>query len=258
MSGSLAVALWAEVLKLRRSRVAWLTAAAMALAPLLGALLVFALRHPATTGLLGAKASALGSADWSGFFGFLVLFDAAGGLLVFGVLTAWVFGREFSDRTAIDLLALPTPRLAIVAAKFAVIAAWSIVLTALVLAIGLPLGAALGLPGWSAGELAGCARQLAVASVLSIVLVTPLALVASVWRGYLPAIGLMLLVMVLAQVLGQVGAGAWFPWSVPALATGVAGTAVGTAGPQSYLLVALTAIAGAALTARWWTRADQQ
>lgn len=258
ISEALRVALWAESLKLRRSRLSWLTAAAMALAPLLGVLLVFALRHPGMTGLLGEKAGALGSANWTGFFGFLVLFDAAGGLLVFGVLTAWVFGREFSDRTAVDLLALPTPRLAIVAAKFAVIAGWSIMLTALVLALGLPLGAALALPGWSTAAVLECVGQLAITSLLSIVLVTPLAFAASVWRGYLPAVGLMLLVMVLAQVLGQIGAGSWFPWSVPALATGVAGRTAGEIGAQSYLLVALTAIAGAALTGYWWVRADQQ
>jgi ABC-2 type transport system permease protein len=258
MSGSLSAALWAEVLKLRRSRVPWLTAAAMTLAPLLGALQVFALRHPAETGMLGSQAAALGSADWSGFLGFLVTFDAAGGLLVFGLLTAWVFGREFSDRTAIDLLALPTPRFAIVTAKFGVIAGWSLVLTALVLVLGLPLGAALGLPGWSSDALLECARQLVVASLLTVVLVTPFALVASVWRGYLPAVGLILLVMVLAQVLGQLAVGAWFPWSVPALAAGVAGTVAGAIGPQSYPLVALTAIAGASLNARWWARADHQ
>ncbi len=237
MTGPLRVALWAEVLKLRRSRVPWLTAGAMALAPFLGGLLVFALRHPDQTGVLGAKAGALGSADWTGFFGFLAIFDAAGGLLVFGILTAWVFGREFSDRTATDLLALPTGRLAIVAAKFAVIGGWSLVLTVLVLALGLPLGVALGLPGWSVSALVECARQLTVASLLSIVLVTPLALVASVWRGYLPAVGLMLLVMVLAQVLGQIGAGPWFPWSVPALATGVAGAAMGIAKILFWLFV---------------------
>ena len=35
---------------------------------------------------------------------------AAGGLFLFGFLFIWVFGREYSDRTAKDLLALPTAR----------------------------------------------------------------------------------------------------------------------------------------------------
>ncbi|MEV0143917.1 MULTISPECIES: ABC transporter permease [unclassified Nonomuraea] len=38
------------------------------------------------------------------------------------MIAIWLFGREFSDHTAKDLLALPTSRTAIVAAKFVVAA----------------------------------------------------------------------------------------------------------------------------------------
>ena len=46
------------------------------------------------------------------------------GVLEFGIafIVAWVFGREFSDRTAIDLLVLPTSRSVIVGAQFVLIA----------------------------------------------------------------------------------------------------------------------------------------
>jgi ABC-2 type transport system permease protein len=250
-------ALGAEMLKLRRSRVAPVTILAIALAPLMGGLLVFALRNPGQAGLIGAKATAFGTADWPGYLRFLVIGEAAGGLLVFGIVAAWVFGREFSDRTAADLLALPTSRLAIVAAKLVTVAAWSVVLTAVVLGIGLVVGSLLGLPAWSGDALLECIRQLVVAGLLSVMLVTPIALVASVWRGYLPAVGLMLLVLILANTLGQIGAGQWFPWAVPALAAGVAGTSGGSVGPASYVLVLATSAAGAVLTAAWWVRADQ-
>ena len=136
MNAGLSVALWAEALKLRRSRLPLLSVLAMALAPLLGALLVVGLRDPSGTGMLGAKAGALQVNDWPGFLGFTVIFDAGGGLLVFGTITAWVFGREFSDHTAVDLLAVPTPRLATVAAKFLVIAAWSLAVTGVVPLVG--------------------------------------------------------------------------------------------------------------------------
>ena len=258
MNSGLGVALWAEALKLRRSRLPLLSALAMALAPVLGALLVVGVRDPSGTGMLGAKAGALGMSDWPGFLAFTVIFDAGGGILVFGTITAWVFGREFSDRTAVDLLAIPTPRLATVAAKFLVIAAWSIAVTAVVPLVALPVGFALGLDGWEPGLLPQTLGQLFVASSLTVILVTPFALAASAWRGYLPAVGVMLVAMVLAQVLAQVGAGPWFPWSVPALATGIAAAAVGAIGPQSVVLVLVTSIGGAALTGAWWVLADQQ
>ena len=80
---------------------------------------------PASLGLAGAKAQLAGvTADWPGYLALLGQTVAVGGFLIFGMTVIWIFGREFSDRTAKDLLALPTSRIAIVAAKFAVAAAW--------------------------------------------------------------------------------------------------------------------------------------
>lgn len=261
MTAAFPAAVWAETRKLRRSPVPWLTAAGLSLAPLMSGLFVLAARDPqGTTGLLGGKTQALEiTADWAGYFALLLQIDAIGGTVAFGVLTAWVFGREFSDRTAVDLLALPTPRAAIVTAKFAVVAVGSAVLTALVLALGLAVGGVLGLPGWSAELLLVTVGDLAVLAGLSIALVTPVALAACIGRGYLPAIGLTMVVIPLATVLASVGVGGWFPWSVPALAGGIAGPAAAAGvGVASYLLVGITAIAGAVLTVTWWQLADHQ
>jgi ABC-2 type transport system permease protein len=255
----LSAALWAEALKLRRSRVPWVTAAVLALTPLLAGLFVLAVRDPQRSGLVGGKTQLLGvTADWAGYFTLLAQIDAVAGLLALGVVTAWVFGREFSDRMAVDLLALPTPRATIVAAKFLLIVAWSAVVTALVPPAALVVGGALGLPGWSAGLLGETAGQLAVLSGLNTLLVTPVALAASIGRGYLPAIGLVLIVIALAQAMAAIGAGAWFPWSVPALASGMAGAAGDSISAASYLLVGLTMLAGAVLTVSWWRLADQR
>lgn len=252
-------ALLTEALKLRRSRVPWLTAAALVLPALMAGLFVLAARSTRdTSGLVGGKVRALGvTSDWTGYFTSMMQIAAVGGLVVFGILTAWVFGREFSDRTVAGLLALPTARSAIVVAKFIVIAAWSAVLTALVLVAGVLVGSVLGLPNWSPDLLRQTAANLAIISGLNALLVTPVAFAASVGRGYLPAIGLILLVIVAANALATVGVGVWFPWSVPALAGGVAGpAAAASVGPVSYLLVGLTSLAGVALTLTWWRGAS--
>jgi ABC-2 type transport system permease protein len=67
--------------------------------------------------------------------------------VLFTFLTAWVFGREFADHTAKQLLALPTPRAAIVSAKCVVVALWAAGLTILMFGLELVVGAAVGLPG---------------------------------------------------------------------------------------------------------------
>lgn len=255
--GQLWVACWAEGVKLRRSLLPALTAGGICLAPVMSGALVHALRMSGeTSAMLQAKAALFGAApDVAGYLGLLLTVYAAGGLVVCGIVTAWVFGREFADRTVGDLLALPTSRTVVVAAKFLVVGCWCAVLTGLVLVGGLVVAALLGLPGWSLPVVAAAAGRLAVLYGLSVVLVTPVGFVASIGRGYLPAIGVVLLTVVLAQLSAAVGLGGWLPWAVPALAAGVG---PGTVGAVGYLLVAATAVAGATLTVLWWRTADHR
>ena len=145
----------------------------------------------------------------------------------------------------------------IVAAKFVVVALCSVALTVLVAGLGLVVGAAIGLPEWSSGLVPHAVARLALTAALAIALIPPVALAASAGRGYLPPIGVMFLAIFLAQVVAALGWGAYFPWSVPALAAGVAGPGLRDLGPESYLLVALTGLAGIGGTAAWWCLADQ-
>ena len=116
--------LWTETRKALRSRVPLFTALGFSLIPLMGGFFMIILKDPAAArsmGLISAKAQlTAGTADWPAYLGLLAQAVAAAGAFVFAIVTAWVFGREFSDRTAKELLALPTPRWAIVAAKFVV------------------------------------------------------------------------------------------------------------------------------------------
>jgi ABC-2 type transport system permease protein len=253
-------ALWAEALKARRSIMPWATLLASALAPLVGGLFMLIAQDPAWAlrfGLLSTKAQiAVGAADWATYFGLLTQAVAVGGLILFGMTTIWTFGREWSDRTITDLLALPTPRVAIAGAKFVVVAAWSCVLTVEIVGLGLGIGALVGLAGWSAQLALAAATRIAATAALTLGVVVPFGWVASAGRGYLPPVGALLLSIFVAQIVAALGWGAVFPWSVPALFSGVAGPGQGVAG-GSYLLVALTAIVGIAATLAWWDRADQ-
>jgi ABC-2 type transport system permease protein len=260
MNGFLS-ALWAEALKMRRSKVPLFTAVGFSMAPLMGGLFMIILKDPEAArsmGLISAKAQlTAGVADWPTFFGLLAQAVAVGGAILFAIVTTWVFGREFSDHTAKELLALPTPREAIVAAKFVVIAAWTLVMTLFIFGLGLVVGALVDIPGWSA-ELSRTAFADVVGSaVLTIALLPFVALLASVGRGYLPPFGWMVFTIVLAQIAAITGWGDWFPWSVPALFSGAAGPRAGLLGPQSYGLVLITSLLGLAATFYWWRNADQ-
>jgi ABC-2 type transport system permease protein len=253
--------LWAEFLKARRSKMPWLTGLGFSLAPLMGGLFMIILKDPErarSMGLISAKAQiTVGMADWPTYFGLLAQATAVGGAVLFSLVTTWVFGREFSDRTAKELLATPTPRSAIIAAKFMLIAVWTASLVGLVFVLGLVVGNGVGLPGWSNALLWRAAADLAATTGLTMALMPPVALLASAGRGYLPPMGWTLLSVFLAQILAAIGWGAWFPWSVPALFSGLAGPRADQIGPQSYVLVALVLMAGLAATFAWWRSADQ-
>ncbi len=254
-------AFWAETLKARRSKVSLLTAAGFLILPLVGGLFMVILKDPERAramGLISVKAQlTAGVADWPTFFGILAQGTAIGGAILFAMITAWVFGREFSDHTAKELLALPTPRGVIVGAKFVLTALWMLGLVLLIFVIGLGIGTAVDIPGWSLELEWTSFWSLITIALLTFMLMPFVALFASAGRGYLPPLGWAFLMLALAQIAAVLGWGDWFPWSVPALLSGMAGPRAEQIGMHSYVLVWLAFIAGIAATFAWWQSADQ-
>ena len=104
-----------------------------------------------------------------------------GSYILHSFITAWVFGREFSDRTASELMAI---------------------------------------------------------SILNLMLMPFVALLVSIGRGYLPALGWAILTLIGAQIISILGWGDILPWSVPVLLSGIFGPqGVAQLGTHSYLLV---------------------
>jgi len=260
MSAFLA-AFWAETLKARRSRLSWLSIAGLSILPAVAGLFMAILKNPdqaRALGLISLKARlAAGAADWPTFYMMLTQGAAIGGAMLFAIIAAWVFGREFSDHTAKELLALPTPRWVIVSAKLALMAVWILLLTLWIAGLGLVIGTAVEIPGGSVDLNWTAFESLLGISLLNFLLMPFVALFASVGRGYLPPVGWALLTVMLAQISVVLGWGDWFPWAVPALFSGMAGPRAEQLGAHSYLAVGLAFVAGVALTVVWWRGADQ-
>lgn len=253
-------ALAVELLKARRSKVPLLVALGISLAPIMAGLFMVIMEDPARArgwGIISTKAQIMaGSADWPTYLGLLAQSVAIGGFILFSIVTAWVFGREFSDRTVKTLLALPTPRHAIVVAKLLAISILSLLFTAWVLALGVAIGAAIGLPDGRTDTLVSGAGLVSMVGILTVLLLTPIAFAASAGRGYMAPLGLALFLVFLGQILAAAGWGEWFPWAVPPLLAGAAGPEAALIGPRSYALLLLVSLAGTASTLAWWQRAD--
>jgi ABC-2 type transport system permease protein len=261
MNKSFSSALFAETLKMRRSRVPLIAAIGFSIAPLAGGLFMVILKDPEAAremGLISAKAQlTIGVADWPSFFSFMAQAIAAGGMVLFSIITIWVFGREFSDRTAKELLALPTGRETIVAAKFTVIVVWSFAVTLLIFGIGLVVGNLLALPGGSTKLLRTSFTNIVGEVALTIPLMSFVALLASSGRGYLPPFGWTILTLVMANLSAVLGWGDWFPWAIPGLFGGAAGPRTELLGVHSYIILVTGSLIGTAATFYWWRSADQ-
>ncbi|MCX5780997.1 MAG: ABC transporter permease, partial [Firmicutes bacterium] len=244
---------WAESLKIRRSKMLWITILAFMFIPAMMGALMYVIKNPDMAykfGMIGTKAAMIrfGEADWSTYLGLLTQVVAGIGLLGFGFLASWIFGREYSDRTAKDLLALPVSRALIVLSKFLALFIWCVFLAFILFAAGLLVGGIIQLAGWSSQIFLNNAYTYFMTSLLTIFLCTPVAFFASYGRGYLPPLGFVILTLILAQFVGLVGLGPYFPWAIPLLYTGAAGAESAALGTISYLILFLTSCLGLVAT----------
>jgi ABC-2 type transport system permease protein len=259
MSASeLGAALSAELLKIRRSGVPLITGLVVVVFPMTAALFVFIVADPQRAkdlGILGQKAQITGiTPDWPGLLLFSTQAAAVALLMLFSFIVTWLFGREFVDRTAPGLMALPVSRAAVVAAKFLVFAVWALLLGAWLTALTFAAGMLMRLPGWSAALAADTALGMLTATLLTLIAIAPIAYVASRAKGYLAPLGSTIGLVAVAQVAAILGWGAYVPWAVPALAAGVAPDQSAT--PLSWLIVAATGMLGLWATLHWWRGPD--
>lgn len=249
-------AIQVEWQKMRRSTVMLTATVLMAgLLPLMG-LAFYSVGQGGGAGLLADKADAFAVGEgWVGYLGAINQIAAVAVFLGAGIVAAWVFGREHADRTFASLFALPVSRRSIAGAKLIVLLGWMTALTVLIVCTSLGLGLVAGV-GETTGALTVELLKTSSVTFAAGLLSLTMALVASVGRGYLPAIGAIVLIIAAAQVTVLFGTGGWFPFAVPGLIA-----VSGTEGAPSLSaiqigLVPVTTGLGAWLTLRWWQRAE--
>jgi len=248
-----------ECIKLRRSRIFWITIIIFIIIPLMMGLMMFVAKNPemaAKLGMVGTKATLFGRNDWSGFLGLLIQSMASIGYIGFGFVTSWIFGREFSDRTLKDILALPVSRSSIVISKFILIFFWCALLAFILYSVGLMIGMVIDISDWSTQVFSQFTKKFFMTSFLTFLLCTPVAFFASYGRGILAPIGFLILTLVLAQFIGLVGLGPYFPWAIPGVYTAPAGTEGMQLVFISYIILVFTSVFGFVGTIAWWSYAD--
>lgn len=246
---------------MRKSRVPFFIWLGFSVVPLISGLFMIIMKDPEAAksmGLISSKAQMLaGTADWTTFFSVITQAVAVAGAILFAILTGWVFGREYSDRTAKELLALPVSRGTILSAKFALLVIVSLGMSLWVFLLGLLVGNLVDIPGYSAALLRTAFVDTLGTALLTVALIPFVAFVSSFGKGYMPAFGWAVFTVAIAQIAAITGWGDWLPWSVPALFSGAAGPRAEMLGAHSYSVVLLSSAVGLLITFYWWLFADQ-
>ncbi|WP_431277997.1 ABC transporter permease [Leifsonia poae] len=239
-------ALWAEAVKLASSLAGKVATAAIVGGVIALSCVILAAVDSGNVDVI-SKLGPGASSDWTGFLRSSAQITAAGGLGGFGIILAWMFGREFTENTVSNLFGLPVGRATIALSKLVTYAIWS-VLVSLVLSLGLLVSGLIAGLGDVTGEVTlGLLRQTALA-VMTAVLALPIAWIATLARSVLGGVGATAGLIVIGQFSVLAGAGAWMPLAAPALwglsgGSGATPLQLGMLIPYAAVSVALTALA---------------
>lgn len=254
-------AIRAEFLKLKREKITLLTAVAFGIAPVMGAVFIVILGNADLAdqaGMLSSKALALNfQPDWTGYFLILTQAVGVGGIMVFGFIASWIFGREYAQGTYVNLLALPASRTAIVNAKFLVYICWCFAVSVSNLILSLLLVIILQANTGENPDLSSLLIRYFTTVALTVFPGFVIAFFAIYGRGYLAPLAFVALILVFAQIIAAAGIGHYFPWSVPGLYSGISPEHFNALNWASYLSVIATGIVGYLLTVFYWKYADQ-
>ena len=259
------ISLVTEDLKFRRSRILLFGILGCIFISFMIGFLMYLSMHPElanNSSLLGTKASYFSETNWSSYFSLILQMIAALGLILFGFLTSWAFGREYSDRTIKDLLALPISRSSIVLAKFIIVSFWSFILSFVLFIFSVLVGLLINIQYWSNGLVLHVFLIYILTTCMTILVTTPVALVASMGKGYLAPLAYIIAAALLAQFInvGLPGLDPYVPWTIPVIFS-TAGSVNGSTFPSlnilSYGILIGTSVFGIMGTLVWWNFTDQ-
>lgn len=245
-------ALAAEFTKLKRSSLPLWTALTVLLAPMLSNVFVVAQESGPIT------------VQWTEFFALASMTMGTWyGFLLFGLVTSFVFGREYGEGVAPSLLTVPTRREYFVLAKLVVVAAWILMLALLALLSQAAAATLIGLDGFTWSSLWSTTRDVLTVTLLVFLTQPLVALVAVTSRGVFAPMIFSAFGFSAGMIGGIAGWGDWLPWAMPAA---IGGTFLGSVLPAEpggltagswIIAVGLFAI-GLAATLLWVNRADSR
>lgn len=177
------------------------------------------------------------------------------GVPLYGVVTAYLFNREYMEDTLKNLLTIPVSRTSFILSKLLLLFMWIMMLTFVAWGLTLILGLLGQFEGLSIPLIIRSFKQFTLGGGLLFILSTPIILVTIVLKNYVPSIIFTIAITLVNIMTANSEHRGLFPW---AAAGDIANnTLLPTYPPQySYLSVAVTSVIGFIVTVIYFKKTD--
>ncbi|QKG85277.1 ABC transporter permease [Kroppenstedtia pulmonis] len=241
--------LYTELLKLRRSKMFLISIFGAAVAPIM--VVVASYIHMKT------KQPTLPILFDELFYNTSLYTVLAIGAPLYGVVTAYLFNREYVEDTLKNLLTIPVSRTAFIMSKLLLLFIWIMILTSVAWILTFILGLIGQFEGLNALLIATSFRQFCTGGALLFILSTPIVLITLVAKNYVPPIIFTIVITLINVMTANSEHRGLFPW-------GAAGdiandTLLPTYPPEySYISIAATSVIGFIATIIYFKKVDIQ
>ncbi|OOM81155.1 ABC transporter permease [Clostridium sp. BL-8] len=176
------------------------------------------------------------------------------GLMGFGILSSWVFGREYQDQTFKDLLSLPISRTSLVYSKFFALGLCFLGITVLAIGATFAIGLSLDLTNFDVLLTGTLLKRLGIVTLYNCSLSFLFPLIASMTRGILAPVSTSFVAIIIAAIFGSQPLGRYIPWTISGIYLN---------NPQlinwiSKLTILVILFIGVYGTILWWNYVDQK
>lgn len=179
------------------------------------------------------------------------------GTLLYGVITAYLYNREYTEDTLKNLLTIPVSRTSLIITKLVMLFLWILVLTIAAWGLTLVLGIIGQFEGLTGSVLVESLKQYIVGGCLLFILSTPTIFVTFLFKNYVPTIIFTAVVTMANVALANREYKVLFPWSATHVI--VTNGFVPEFPPYySYIAILVTSLVGLVATIFYFKKVDIQ
>ena len=177
------------------------------------------------------------------------------GTLLYGVITAYLFNREYAEDTLKNLLTIPVSRTGLIASKLVLLFLWMMILTLTSWGLTFIFGLLAQYEGLTAGAAVQSLKEFFIGGSLLFLLSTPTMFVSFLFKNYVPTIIFTAVITMGNVALANREYKAIFPWSAVHV---IAENGFVPAYPPlySYAVIIAAAVIGLAATIVYFNRTD--